>query len=286
MSEGAHLLPLPRWTVIVHSVQILVAILILALDAYGIHYIVYNALVFSLVTALLTLIICAYIIASTLSLHSLYNYWAVLALHILMVIFWVTDLGLVANLASLWSGRSDTYYYYYNKRDLVNLAKRDTTVGAYYGALAAGAFFGAVQFVLWVVSLVFVGMYIHRHRSGQEGNPEAANPAYTGVQQTAPVEQVQPQQPVYGQVPVPAPQQQMYPQQQPQPQYAQQPVYVQQPQQPQYAQYAPDPVSREHTVSPVSSAAGYTGAVPPNPNSSELAALPPNPNLPELDQRR
>lgn len=45
-----HLLPLPRWTIIVHSVQILVAVLILGLDAYGIKYIPYNALIFSLVT--------------------------------------------------------------------------------------------------------------------------------------------------------------------------------------------------------------------------------------------
>jgi hypothetical protein len=68
-----------------------------------------------------------------------------------MVIFWITDLGLVANLARIWSDPDygytyyyESYYYDYDKRDL---AKREetTTVEAYKGALIAGALFGAVQ---------------------------------------------------------------------------------------------------------------------------------------------
>jgi hypothetical protein len=106
--------------------------------------------------AILTLLICSYIIGTTLSLHNLYNAYAVLALHVLMLIFWITDLGLVANLARLWND-SDyyySYYYvayyddydYYYKRDIANIAKRDTTtVGAYRGALIAGAVFAALQ---------------------------------------------------------------------------------------------------------------------------------------------
>jgi hypothetical protein len=44
------LLPLPRWTLAIHCVQILFAIIILGLDAYGIRWFAYNALIFSLVT--------------------------------------------------------------------------------------------------------------------------------------------------------------------------------------------------------------------------------------------
>lgn len=81
-----------------------------------------------------------------------------------MLIFWVVDLGLVANLARIWASASScsvsySYFYgytsqcYYKRgglegRGLVvgrGLEKRDTTVGMYYGALAAGAVFGAVQ---------------------------------------------------------------------------------------------------------------------------------------------
>lgn len=69
-----------------------------------------------------------------------------------MVIFWIVDMGLVANLARIWAGPQCSYSYgygyycSYGKRDLLPLGKREyTTVGNYYGALCAGAFFGAVQ---------------------------------------------------------------------------------------------------------------------------------------------
>jgi hypothetical protein len=94
---------------------------------------------------------CVYIIGATLWLQALYNAYVVLALHILMVIFWIADLGLVANLARLWSDSGYYYDYYYTYYDYDywkrSLQKRDgmTTVGAYRGALIAGALFGAVQ---------------------------------------------------------------------------------------------------------------------------------------------
>ena len=72
-----------------------------------------------------------------------------------MVIFWIVDMGLVANLAVWWSGAGCSYDYYwgyyscsYRKRglDAVSSMKRDTTtIEGYYGALAAGAFFGSVE---------------------------------------------------------------------------------------------------------------------------------------------
>jgi hypothetical protein len=70
-----------------------------------------------------------------------------------MLIFWIVDLGLVANLARIWHNPDcgysyyyDSYTCYYGKRDLSGIGKRDTTtVGAYYGALVAGALFAAVQ---------------------------------------------------------------------------------------------------------------------------------------------
>jgi hypothetical protein len=43
-------LPLPRWILAVHFVQITFALIVLGLDAYGIRWISYNALIFSLVT--------------------------------------------------------------------------------------------------------------------------------------------------------------------------------------------------------------------------------------------
>jgi hypothetical protein len=48
-NRPANVLAVPKWTVIIHGVQMLLAIIILGLDAYGIRWIPYNALIFSLV---------------------------------------------------------------------------------------------------------------------------------------------------------------------------------------------------------------------------------------------
>jgi hypothetical protein len=264
----ANVLPVPRWTVLIHGIQIILAIIILGLSAYGVRWIAYNALIYAIVTCLCTLGVALYIIASSLFIHKLYNGYIVLGFHVWMIIFWIVDLGLVANLARIWGTYDDysygySYYYYpYAKRDLSHLAKRDTTTyKAYYGALAAGAFFAAVEFALWVVGAVIVAIYLNKNRS----NPNAAHtapPAYINNGQAV---QTGPKTEQY--------QQQSYSvAQTPQPQYSQ-PAYPQQPQQPYSGQqpyaapYPSDPVSRGATVSPVSQA--YTG---PTENSSELAS--------------
>ena len=146
----------------------------------------------------------------------------------------------------------------YGKRDLSSIEKRDTTtVKAYYGALAAGAFFGAVQFATWVFSLVIVVLYINK-KGADHSSPAHAPPAYVGngTDQAVPLEQKfgastpAPPQPVYNT----HPQHPYSATQTPQPQYAQ-PV----------AQPYSDPINRGQTVSPVSQA-GYSTA----PTASEL----------------
>ncbi|KAF2709676.1 hypothetical protein K504DRAFT_379328, partial [Pleomassaria siparia CBS 279.74] len=93
----AHVLAVPRWTLIIHVVQPVLAVAILGLDAYGIRWIPYNALIYSLVVAICTLGVCAYLLVSQLFLHQMYNMYVVLGLHLWMLLFWIVDLGLVAN---------------------------------------------------------------------------------------------------------------------------------------------------------------------------------------------
>ncbi|KAF2109600.1 hypothetical protein BDV96DRAFT_651584 [Lophiotrema nucula] len=266
----ANVLPVPRWTLLLHGIQIILAIIILGLSAYGVRWIAYNALIYALVVCICTLGVALYIIASSLFIHKLYNGYVVFAFHIWMIIFWLVDLGLVANLARIWGtydgylgGYYSYYSYYYAKRDLHQFAKRDdTTYKAYYGALAAGAFFAAVQFALWVVGAIIVGIYLNKNRSVPNAT-HVAPPAYANNGQTI---QPEPKTQQY--------QQQSYSvAQTPQPQYAQ-PAYPQQPQQSYGGQqphapgpYPNDPVNREATVSPVSQA--YTG---PTGTTSELAS--------------
>jgi hypothetical protein len=100
---------------------------------------------------LCTLFVTIYLLVSQLFIHKIYYGVVALAFHVWMLIFWVVDLGLVANLAHLWSGPQCSYSYYYGyncsyyvKRGVLQ-ARDETTFTAYYGALVAGAVFAAVQ---------------------------------------------------------------------------------------------------------------------------------------------
>ena len=44
-----HVLRVPKWVLAIYAVQAVFAIIVLGLDAYGIRWIAYNALIFSLV---------------------------------------------------------------------------------------------------------------------------------------------------------------------------------------------------------------------------------------------
>lgn len=61
----------------------------------------------------------AYLIGSQTFVPKLYNVFVALAAHVWLLIFWVIDLGLVANLAAMW-GRGDYCYttYYGCKSNL------------------------------------------------------------------------------------------------------------------------------------------------------------------------
>jgi len=277
----------------------LFAIIILGLSAYGIRWIAYNVLIYSLVVCLCTLGVCLYMLASSIFLHKLYNMWAFLALHIWMIIFWIVQFSLVANLAAIWASPSCSYSIYYGYYCSRYVKRDSTTFEAYWGALVAGSVFGAFEFVLWLGSLIILGIHIHRHRAA--GNPSAPPPIYQpNNQQGTPMEKFgsnaqpqsqQPQQPAQT-----AQQQYTQPAQQPQGQYMPQPpqpVYNQplgQQFTTAYTQQS-DPVNRQSTISPVTVAAQSTYSSPPQ-NTAELAtpqhAGHPqhNPNAAELAEYR
>ncbi|KAF2789465.1 hypothetical protein K505DRAFT_253300 [Melanomma pulvis-pyrius CBS 109.77] len=266
-TRPAHVLPVPRWTLIFHIIQAVFAVIVLGLDAYGINYLAYNALIFSLVVALLTIGICAYLLVSQLFLFQIYNMYAILGMHALMLLFWIVDLGLVANLARIWADNPWCFLYY---------GYDYFCPKSYYGTLVAGSLFAAVELVTFAASLIILVMHMSKHTS----NTAATNveqpppPQYVGGTENSnavPMEKYnqtgQPQQ--YQQPYSAAPT--------PQPTYAQ-PVHGQYAQQPQPVTYQPEPVNRTNTVSPVSHV-GYG-------NASELSTPQPtgnyNPNVSEL----
>jgi hypothetical protein len=79
----------------------------------------YGVMIF---TTIATFIVAAYNIATTLALHKLYNHWAVLALDIFLIIFWLISFALLGSVSSSFIIVSYSYSYFF-KRDLTKRAE-------------------------------------------------------------------------------------------------------------------------------------------------------------------
>jgi hypothetical protein len=151
--QPANVLPLPRWTLIVHAVQLVLAVIVLGLAAYGVSLIAYYALIFSIVCCLLTFPICGYILGTTLFAPNLYNGMIVFMLHCLMALLWLINMGLTANLARLWGDIMNTCYSAFSGTRIYTSCVSDyiTIDGkSLRGTLIAGALFAAAE--LYVLS--------------------------------------------------------------------------------------------------------------------------------------
>jgi small-conductance mechanosensitive channel len=223
----------------------------------------------------LTLGVVAYNALSPIFAASLYNCWVALGLEIFTLIMWLVSFAILASYTASFQLYLYGFSYYY-KRSLLTYSQLETawqTGAAASGIgglelwvsffiiiiiiiimLSSGGFISNIQpplfSVLWIITLVVFGIYLHRHRASNGQSPPVysapANDykqaeAQAQVQQAVLVQQpyatlaAAPQQ--YGSPP-PNPQQQ-YQAPPPTQQYAPQPVQeVQQPQPPPQ-QYAP-----------------------------------------------
>jgi len=173
MADRSHVLPFPTWTIVLRGLQLALGITIMGLAAYGINYFPisggYDGIDLTMYTAITTMITAVYILVATFAFPIAYNYWAILGLDIHGVLFWLISFALLASEVSTY--KSDVvdvvnncvweFGVCYYKRAIL---KRDTTVSDYYHAMAATAALGAFEFVLFVITLVFTGLWLHRHR--------------------------------------------------------------------------------------------------------------------------
>jgi hypothetical protein len=80
--------------------------------------------------------------------------WAQLALEIVSVVFWLSAFGSLAALAAVWSIGQDFY-------DDYGYGTYDAQANATKAAAALGAF----EWLSFVVTLIFFGISLHRHRT-------------------------------------------------------------------------------------------------------------------------
>jgi len=176
MSDRGHLLPFPIWMIVLRAAQLVLAIIILGFAAYGVNYYPFSGgfegVDLTMYTTIQTLITVVYIFLATFAFSGLlYNYWAILGLDMLGVFFWLVSFALLASeVANLKSELDSVTRCAYEidgvcvyKRAM--LQKRDTTFNTYYHNTGAAAGLGAVEFVLFVITLIFTGLWLHCHRA-------------------------------------------------------------------------------------------------------------------------
>ena len=99
-----HIVPVPKWFTIIKYVQLLLAVVVLALSAYGLSGLSWlGGADYSIFVAIATFIIVGYYLLSTIRLVSLYNKIAVLVLECFMVIWWLSTWAYLASWAAAFT---------------------------------------------------------------------------------------------------------------------------------------------------------------------------------------
>jgi len=241
-TDVAHIPRQPFWLFIVRFFQLFLALIILALSAWagggiGFWYAGFGVAIFAFVW---TLLFITYIQLSTFFLPSFYNKYIHLVLECLTVIFWLAAWAALAAVAAVWTLGGIVYddglcYDYAYCRRSLELSKRftDAQLNSMINATKAAAGLGAIEWLLFIGTLISYGIYLHRNRVATRDAQLGIGPA--GAQQ-----QEIKMQPVVNQYPVQQPQPQPQPYQQaPAEQFQQQQTYPPQPyvqQQPYQAQ--------------------------------------------------
>ncbi|TGJ85269.1 hypothetical protein E0Z10_g3516 [Xylaria hypoxylon] len=187
---GREHIPLyPKAFVAVRILQLVLGIICLGLTGYLTAVAPIGGAVLTLFTSITTLITGIYILVAHFGPPKAYNYWAILALDIFHVLFWLIAFALLASQAALLIAYSSDYFGYYSGYTIIG------------SIAAAGAGLGAINWVAYIVALILHSIALHRHRkAGLHSTPGSSpSPPVVGAPAVASVEgdkfQMQPQQP-------------------------------------------------------------------------------------------
>ncbi|KAI9819022.1 MAG: hypothetical protein M1832_004064 [Thelocarpon impressellum] len=177
-AHHAHVIQTPKWLLGLRIAQIVLAVVIMGLVAYSASKVfvstMESAYGLNLFTCAATLIIVTWLLVSLLAVPAAYNMWAQLAVEIFLTLMWLVSFAVLANYtASFYIISSSTYYYgSFFKRSEPGYIPWET------GAAAAGL--GGLEFILFVITLIFFALGLHRHRLGGANRSAAATTGPAG----------------------------------------------------------------------------------------------------------
>ncbi|KAK2005807.1 hypothetical protein LZ32DRAFT_499596, partial [Colletotrichum eremochloae] len=152
----------PKGFIALRIVQLILAIIVTGLCAYGIYREPIEGNCLMIFVSLSTVAVTIWLIVAEFRSPKAYNYWAVLALEIFLLFFWLCSFAVLATQAAYLLGAS----VYHPSSSL-------EYIGVIFGScMAAAAGIGGIQFALFITSLVIHSVMLHRHRkAGLHCNP-------------------------------------------------------------------------------------------------------------------
>jgi hypothetical protein len=158
----SHMVALPRGFLVLRIFQLVFATIVAGVCIFGVIYAVLPSFILNIFTGICTIITLIYIFVATYGSSNLYQYWAILSLEIFCLISWLASFTYLASNVAIASANNHGY------------DRNDRIVIAIFGSCAG---VGAVEFVLFIISLSMYSVAIHRHhKAGSHCVPGSAWP--------------------------------------------------------------------------------------------------------------
>ncbi|KAF1934214.1 uncharacterized protein M421DRAFT_115828 [Didymella exigua CBS 183.55] len=171
-------------TLLAHVAQTILAFVILGLAAYGVEYISYNVLIYSIAVNVCSLGVSSWLLVSRTFLSKFDNIWIALGLHAWMLVFWIVSLGLTADLTKAWSPQC-SYTPEAGKICSTFVTKRDTTFRTYYGVLVVSSVLIGLQVILWLGTTALLALDLKcRCSTVTQSHTVGAGPRFSNDSQT------------------------------------------------------------------------------------------------------
>ncbi|KAK4044485.1 integral membrane protein [Parachaetomium inaequale] len=173
-----HIPLLPKGFFAIRIVQLVLALIIMGLAGYGVSVLPFSGNCYILAVAVMTLATSIYQLVAELGPPAAYNYWATLGLDIFYVVMWLCSFAVLAASVAPWFGYSSySYSYSYSRYSSSSLS--DYTL-IWLATQAAAASLGALEFILYLTSLIIHSVRLHRHRAAglhcMPGTPPGPRP--------------------------------------------------------------------------------------------------------------
>ncbi|KAK1994953.1 hypothetical protein LX36DRAFT_583382 [Colletotrichum falcatum] len=158
-ARGREHIPLyPKGFIALRIVQLAIASIATGLCAFGVYLLPTPGNCLMIFVSVSTLVVTVWLVVAEFSSPKAYNYWAVLALDIFLLLFWLFAFALLAAEVAFWFDFGVDYLSYHYGSSLGDYAF------VFASCMAAASGLGGIQFALFITSLSIHGVMLHRHR--------------------------------------------------------------------------------------------------------------------------